>query len=114
MDIFFRKHPGVLIVSVSGDIDHHTAETIKRMTERELYVTGSKNLIFDMSEVSFMDSSGIGMLIGRYKTVMALGGRTAVAAPSKEADRLMEMSGIYRIIKPYHTVDSALMNIGRE
>ena len=96
------------------EVDHHCAGQIIAELDALIEGCGVRKIVFDMKQTEFMDSSGIGMLIGRYKTVMALGGRTAVAAPSREADRLMEMSGIYRIIKPYPTVDSALMNIGRE
>ncbi|MPN46237.1 Anti-sigma F factor antagonist [bioreactor metagenome] len=67
-----------------------------------------------MSKVKFMDSSGIGVIIGRYKTITALGGTTAIAAPSKEADRLLAMSGIYRIIRSYPTVDEAVKSILQE
>ena len=97
MDIFFRKHPGVLIVSVSGDIDHHTAETIKRMTERELYVTGSKNLIFDMSEVSFMDSSGVGLIMGRYRLMGTLNGTLRVEAVPPSLEKMMKLAGLERL-----------------
>ena len=55
-----------------------------------------------------MDSSGIGFIIGRYKTVTALGGRLAVAAVSKAADRLLSMSGIYRLVSSCPTVEEAI------
>lgn len=114
MDIYFKKRSKTLIAELSGDIDHHSSEDIRRLTERELYVCGAKNLIIDMSNVKFMDSSGIGVIIGRYKTITALGGTTAIAAPSKEADRLLAMSGIYRIIRSYPTVDEAVKSILQE
>lgn len=114
MEIYFKKRSKTLVAEISGDIDHHSAEDIRRLTERELYVSGAKNLIIDMSKVKFMDSSGIGVIIGRYKTVMALGGTTAIASPSKEADRILAISGIYRIIRSYPTVDNALSSVLQE
>lgn len=114
MDIHFRKQGKTVIAEIEGDIDHRFAEEIRRLTERELYISGADNLVLDMSSVKFMDSSGIGFIIGRYKTVSALGGKLSIASPSKEADRILSISGIYRIIKSYKSVDDAILGINQE
>ena len=108
MDIHFKKRGKTIIVELDGDIDHHFAQDIRRLTERELYNSGASNLILDMSNVKFMDSSGIGMIIGRYKTVTALGGKLSILTPTKEADRLLKMSGIYKIVKSYSNIEEAI------
>ena len=77
-------------------------------------ISGADNLVLDMKGVKFMDSSGIGMIIGRYKTVSALGGTLSIACPSKEADRILSISGIYRIINSYGTVEDAILGINQE
>ncbi len=114
MDIHFRKRGKTVIAEIEGDIDHSSSEDIRRLTERELYISGADSLILDMSGVKFMDSSGIGVIIGRYKTVSALGGRLSIADPSKEADRILSISGIYRIIHSYKTVEDAVLGINQE
>ncbi|HIW25406.1 MAG TPA: anti-sigma factor antagonist [Firmicutes bacterium] len=114
MDIHFRKRGKTIIAEIGGDIDHRYSEEIRRLTERELYISGADSLVLDMSGVKFMDSSGIGMIIGRYKTVSALGGKLSIAAPSKEADRILAISGIYRIIHSYKTVEDAVLGINQE
>lgn len=111
MDIYFKKCGKTLIAELEGDIDHHCAEEIRRLTERELYMSGANNLILNMKKVNFMDSSGIGFIIGRYKTITALSGIVCIADPSEEADRILSISGIYRIIKSYPTTDDALIEI---
>ena len=114
MDIHFRKRGKTIVAEINGDIDHHFAEEIRRLTERELYISAADNLVLDMKGVKFMDSSGIGMIIGRYKTVSALGGTLSIACPSKEADRILSISGIYRIINSYGTVEDAILGINQE
>lgn len=114
MDIHFRKRGKIVIAEIEGDIDHHTADGIRRMAERELYISGADSLVLDMGGVGFMDSSGIGMIIGRYKTVTALGGRLAIVNPSKEANRILSISGIYRLVRSYPTAEDAVLGINQE
>ena len=67
-----------LIIHAGKEIDHMSAERIRREFE-ECYMTGKvKNVIFDMSDVEFMDSSGIGMIMGKYMKVRYIGGRVYV------------------------------------
>ncbi len=114
MDISFRKRGKTVIAQIYGDIDHRFAEEARRLTERELYSSGADSLVLDMSRVKFMDSSGIGFIIGRYKTVSALGGTISIAAASREADRLLAISGIYRIIHSFPSVEDAILGINQE
>ena len=111
MDIYFRKRGKIIIAELEGDIDHHCAEETRRKTEREIYISGADSLILDMHNVRFMDSSGIGFILGRFKTITALGGMLAIAEPSKEADRILSMSGIYKLVKSYPSAEEALKSI---
>ncbi len=95
----------VLIVSLSGELDHHTAKKVKDLSEEAIKNKGVKNLVFDFTDLSFMDSSGIGVVIGRYKLITSLGGRVAIVNSSATIDRLLTMSGIKKII----TVHSSLI-----
>ena len=91
------KHRMVL-VRVSGEIDHHTAENIRKSLEREIRRSSAINIAMDFSRVTFMDSSGIGMIIGRYKTVKALGGDLIVFDVGESIKRIFEMSGLSSLI----------------
>ena len=70
-----------------------------------------ESIVFDFSKTRFMDSSGIGFILGRFKTITALGGTLAIAEPSKEADRILSISGIYKLMKSYPSAEDALKNV---
>ena len=91
------KHRMVLM-RVSGEIDHHRAEYIRKSLEREIHRSSAINIALDFSRVTFMDSSGVGMIIGRYKTVRSLGGDLIVFDAGESIKRILEMSGLGSLI----------------
>lgn len=109
MQLGFERRQNVLIVKIKGEIDHHTAEGIRQKIEQEFERTGCKHMIVDFSFVEFMDSSGIGMIIGRYKRVQAAGGRLLVAGAEGNIDRIFSVSGLYKIITGFPSVEAALL-----
>lgn len=100
-----------LIAALSGELDHHSAKEVKSMVEELIKNRGVKNLIFDFSNLSFMDSSGIGVVIGRYKLIHSMGGKTAIVSRSRSINRLLLMSGINRLINTFESLDDALNNV---
>ncbi len=108
--IDFIKQGRTLVVNIKGDIDHHTSNEIKNKIDREFNKINAKNMVFDFSQVTFMDSSGIGMLIGRYKVIEKQGGTIGFACISNEINRIFEISGLHKILKTYETVEEALKN----
>lgn len=108
MDIYFNKLNRTLVVQIRGEIDHHSSEEIKNRIEKEFIKINGKNIIFNFEKVTFMDSSGIGMVIGRYKYVKTLDGTVAVACMNETIDRIFSISGLYKIMKHYETLESAL------
>lgn len=88
-----------LIVTVSGELDHHIAEKIKAEVDDKMRSTNAVNVIFDFSKLSFMDSSGLGVIMGRYKKARTLGGKVIVFGVNAGILRIMEMSGLSKIIK---------------
>ena len=112
MDVQFAVHNRNLIVSIHGDIDHHSSALLREKIDKELKKTEAKNIVFDFTRVGFMDSSGIGMIIGRYKAAQEKGGTVAVAALSGDLSRLFTMSGLHKIIKQYKDADEASARIG--
>ncbi len=103
-----------LIVSLKGELDHHSAKEVKDMIEEVIKNSGVENLIFDLSGLSFMDSSGIGVVVGRYKLISSIGGRVAIIKGNRSIDRLLKMSGITKIIDTYDSIGSALDIIQEE
>ena len=98
MEVTYIPKHRLILVRVTGEIDHHSAESIRRVTEKEIRRTSAINIAFDFGLVTFMDSSGIGMIIGRYKTASSLGGSVIVFDANEQVMRLMDMSGLSRLV----------------
>ncbi len=107
MELVCKTTGRALVVTMRGELDHHNASRVRQELEARFSAAGVRNLIFDLSELRFMDSSGLGILIGRYKTVSALGGQTRIAAPTEQADRLLRLAGIYKIIPVFENISDA-------
>lgn len=108
MKVSFRDKNRTLIVEISGEIDHCTADEIKYKIDKEYVRFNSKNILFDFKNVSFMDSSGIGVIMGRYKKIQACGGIAAAASINGEIKRIFDISGLFKIINCYENTDEAL------
>ena len=95
----YEIRDGVLIVRLRSELDDHCATQIRFKTDEWIQEEGIQGILFDFSETVFMDSSGIGMLIGRYKKMKARGGFVGVAGVGRNINRIMEISGLYKIIE---------------
>lgn len=100
-----------LVVKVSGELDLSTAEQFKLQVEQALEHWKAKNLILDLSGVNFIDSSGLGVILGRYKTITQNNGFIAIVKPKASVKKVLELSGILRIINLYKDVNTALAAI---
>lgn len=96
-----ERNGSQLIVHISQELDHHMAGQISRMMDMQIEKGSIRTLIFDFSGITFMDSSGIGMVMGRHRKMSFLGGRTFVTGIGDNVDRIFQMSGLYRIIPKY-------------
>lgn len=88
-----------LIVFLEGELDHCAVEGLRAELEERLLNRAIEHLHFDFQDVSFMDSSGIGFIIGRYKTMTDRGGRVSAGNLHPPVDRLFRMGGLHRIIE---------------
>ena len=100
MESFYKKEDKQLIFKINEDIDECCVQKIRRKLDNEIERYMPKEVLFDFSDVSFMDSAGIGLLIGRYKLVNMLGGKVEVTNINAPIKKIFEMSGIFKII-PY-------------
>ena len=98
VNINFDREDKQLVVEITEEIDHHVAEKIRRKVDNEITRYMPRKTIFDFSRVSFMDSAGIGMIIGRYKMMKLIGGSLEIVNISKNVKKILEMSGINKII----------------
>ena len=98
----------VLIIRPEGDLDHHVAEDIRIQADRLIDLYQIDHLVFDFSDTEFMDSSGIGVIIGRYKRVMYAGGTVSVIRMGERVEKIFRMSGLGRIVRQYQSMDELL------
>ena len=84
----------ILIVNLCGEIDHHNAAVIRREIDESMTAFHAKNLILDYSDVSFMDSSGIGLAMGRYNRVKELDGSIVIVPGTPYISRILGLSGL--------------------
>lgn len=108
MQVKFNNRGTTLIVSITGELDHHSAEYIRSKIDSEIIKSTTKNIIFDFAKVNFMDSSGIGVIMGRFKNVQQLNGKAAIINLSPQVKRIFEMSGLLKIIPEYDSIDKAV------
>ncbi len=102
MEQFAMKRQGSkLVVHICEELDHHAAGQISRVIDLQIEKGGVRTLIFDFSGITFMDSSGIGMVMGRHRKMHFMGGVTYVTGIDEQVDRIFAMSGLYRIIPKY-------------
>ncbi|MBE5041058.1 anti-sigma F factor antagonist [Ructibacterium gallinarum] len=87
-----------LVVKLEGEIDQSCAAEIRTDIDRAILLKNAKNLILDFAGVSFMDSSGIGVIIGRYKQMKARGGKTMIIRTQPQVDKILELSGLKKIM----------------
>ena len=97
--LVYEKNRNTLTVHLSGELDHNIVSRIRTELDNLIAESNVRKLIFDLNELDFMDSSGIGLIIGRYKLMARRSGTVAVLAPDKHIDRIFEMSGLYQLIE---------------
>ncbi len=98
MEIELERIGTTLVVKLSGELDHHSAGEVRQKIDREINLKKIINLVLDFDEVSFMDSSGIGVIFGRYKIIDSLGGKVMIIRANEQVDKILEISGIKKIL----------------
>ena len=97
MVVRIEETAGEMIARLSGELDHHTARVMREQVDAAMATSSAKVLRLDFSGVGFMDSSGIGLVMGRYRLMQARGGRLVVAGVSDRLLRVMRLAGLERL-----------------
>ncbi len=99
MNIKMRTSGDVLYVHITGELDHHVAAPIREEIDKELNANEKlTNIEFDFSDLTFMDSSGIGVIMGRYKIVEKRGGGVYASHVRPQVQKLLSLSGLLNIL----------------
>lgn len=102
----------VLCVRLSGELDHHTADNLRVQLTKTLEGYDIRHIVLNLASLSFMDSSGLGVILGRYKQLKRLHGEMVVCEISPAIQRLFEMSGLFKIINLEPSEQFALKRLG--
>lgn len=97
--LLYEKKKNTLTVKLRGDLDHSVAAGVRAELDELILDPGVRRLVFDLNGLEFMDSSGVGLIIGRYKLMARRGGSVAVRSPGRRVDRIFEMSGLYQLVE---------------
>ena len=95
MDIRLEYIGKTLVVKLYGELDQSCASDIREKIDKEITLHSMKNLVMDFNNVEFMDSSGIGLIMGRYKLMKFLKGSLELVNVPQRIDRLIKLSGLY-------------------
>jgi len=110
LDIELKNN--TLVVRPSGDLDLGVADHLRETLEDTLNQGQVRNLIFNLAKVSFVDSSGLGVLLGRYRRVTKNGGRVFIVSPQPQVRKVLDLSGLLRIMNEFPSESEALEKIG--
>ena len=105
------KHD-VLCIRLDGELDHHTAEELRQLASKAIEDDDIRHIVLNLEQLTFMDSSGLGVILGRYKQIKQLHGEMVVCAISPAIERLFDMSGLFKIIRLEQTEQVALQRLG--
>lgn len=98
MKVVCKRNGPHLRASLTGELDHHSAEAVRKKLNEALKDETIKMLTLDMGGVTFMDSSGIGVILGRYKVIHARGGKLIIENPGSGVQRILKMAGIHTLV----------------
>ncbi|MBB6448974.1 stage II sporulation protein AA (anti-sigma F factor antagonist) [Geomicrobium halophilum] len=102
----------VLCVRLQGELDHHTASAVRDKVDEALANPQIKHILLNAEGLTFMDSSGIGVILGRYKKLQARGGELVICTVSSSVYRLLEMAGLFKVLRLEEGEDHALRTLG--
>lgn len=98
MAVKITSTPMRLTVSLSGEIDHHNAAVLRLEADEAIQSSLAPNVRIDFGEVTFMDSSGIGFVLGRYRIVESYGGNVEVINLSQRIYSMMQLAGLEKLV----------------
>jgi stage II sporulation protein AA (anti-sigma F factor antagonist) len=103
-----------LIVEIDGELDLATSSTFREVVDEKLnHYDSIKHLILDLKKVNFIDSSGLGVIMGRFRRLNQHGGKISAVNVSDQIKRILQLSGLLKIMEIYDDRHSALKNYWR-
>ncbi|MBR6700572.1 MAG: anti-sigma factor antagonist, partial [Firmicutes bacterium] len=98
MGTVFDFAGNVLFVKIDGELDHHVTDGLRESVDRTFENKNMRHIVFDFSEVTLMDSSGIGFIMGRFKKTDEIGGKTLLVGTNPYVTKILNMAGVFSIV----------------
>ncbi|MDI3540933.1 Anti-sigma F factor antagonist [Koleobacter methoxysyntrophicus] len=108
MEINIKNYGKTLYIAIKGELDHHNSENVRSLIREEMLKAPIINLLFDFNDLAFMDSSGVGMILGRYNEIKNNGGKIGVTNVGPQVKRIIEISGLKKVMKTFRSVKDAI------
>ena len=105
---FSLDNKNLMVELLATELDHHIANEVREEIDYVLKEKQVKNVVFNFKNIRFMDSSGIGVVIGRYKQVSSEGGKVAVININDRVKKIFDLSGMNKIIEVHSTYEDAI------
>lgn len=99
-DYIYMVNNDKLIIRMNAELDHHLAEEMREVIDETIDERGVKHIVFDFTRVDFMDSAGIGLIMGRYKKIRNMGDITIIGV-RESVRRILLISGLHKIVNIY-------------
>ncbi len=96
--LHIRCDGSVLIATLTGELDHHGAVAVRTLIDAEIRKRNPKKAVLDLSGLDFMDSSGLGLIMGRHTLMASLGGTLTLRRPNERIVRIFRLAGLERIV----------------
>ena len=111
MQSSFQVTDDILIAAAYGELDHHSAGKLRDEIDEAMEAFHCIHLVLDLKRVTFMDSSGIGVVLGRYNKVRKKGGRLYLTGCSDYVERILHMAGVFSVIEKKNGVEDAVWEL---
>ncbi|GAB6156940.1 hypothetical protein JCM39194_01400 [Desulfotomaculum varum] len=111
MHLDMEHQQETLLVRLGGDLDLGVADQLRKTLDNQLDEKKIKNLILNLTRVTFIDSSGLGVILGRYKRLVNKGGKVILVGAQPQVKRILELSGLLQIMEDYPDEPKALSKI---
>ena len=98
LEVLFLEEGKTLKAVLTGEIDHHSAQSLREQIDEKIASSCPRRLILDFKGISFMDSSGIGLVMGRYNTMQTYGGEVEVIHLNDHFYKIMKLSGLEQVV----------------
>lgn len=110
MNADIKQVRDTLVVSISGELDMLVADQLRDEIDKRLESASIRTLVLNFEKVSFIDSSGLGVIIGRYKKVSARQGRMYIVGASASVEKILQFSGINKLVPLYRSEKDVVSN----